>query len=113
MNYGKVKKVKAGNDYNPRLRYPTNLIKFSSVKGECNNLNRLHPTQKHVKLCEWLIKTYSNEGELFLDNCIGSGTTAIACINTNRNYIGFEIDKDYYEAAKERLDAVKSQLTMF
>ena len=104
MNYGKVKKVKAGNDYNPRLRYPTNLIKFSSVKGECNNLNRLHPTQKPVELCEWLIKTYSNEGELVLDNCIGSGTTAIACINTNRNYIGFELNKEYYELAKNRIN---------
>ena len=104
MNYGKVKKVKAGNDYNPRLRYPTNLIKFSSVKGECNNLKRLHPTQKPVELCEWLIKTYSNEGELVLDNCMGSGTTAIACINTNRNYIGFELNKEYYEIAKNRIN---------
>ena len=104
MNYGKVKKVRAGDDYNPQLRYPTNLIKFSSVKGECNNLKRLHPTQKPVELCEWLIKTYSNKGDLILDNCIGSGTTAIACINTNRNFIGFELDKEYYEIAKNRIN---------
>lgn len=104
MNYGKVKKVRAGDDYNPQLRYPTNLIKFSSVKGECNNLKRLHPTQKPVELCEWLIKTYSNKGNLILDNCIGSGTTAIACINTNRNYIGFELNKEYYEIAKNRIN---------
>jgi DNA modification methylase len=103
MNYGKVEKVKASDDYNPNLRYPTNLIKFSSVKGECNNLNRLHPTQKPVEVCEWLIKTYSNKGDVVLDNCIGSGTTAIAAINTNRNYIGFELEKEYYEISNQRI----------
>lgn len=104
MNYGEVKKVKAGEDYNPNLRYPTNLVKFSSVKGECNNRNRIHPTQKPVELCEWLIKTYSNDEDVVLDNCLGSGTTAIACINTNRNYIGFELDKEYYDLANERIE---------
>ena len=52
---------------------------------------------------EYLIKTYTNEGELVLDNCIGSGTTAIACINTNRNYIGFELDKGYFEMSQNRI----------
>jgi len=104
INYGKVKKVKAGVDYNPELRYPTNLIKFSSVKGECNNLNRLHPTQKPVELCEWLIKTYTNKGETVLDNCIGSGTTAIACLDTNRNYLGFELDEQYYNLTNKRIE---------
>lgn len=104
MNYGKVERVKASDDYNPNVRYPTNLIKFSSVKGECNNLNRLHPTQKPVELCEWLIKTYSNEGDVVLDNCMGSGSTAIAAINTNRKYIGFELNEEYYEIATERIN---------
>ena len=61
------------------------------------------PTQKPVALFEYLIKTYTNEGETVLDNCMGSGTTAVACINTNRNFIGFELDKHYYDIAKERI----------
>ena len=59
--------------------------------------------QKPVALFEYLIKTYTNEGELVLDNCIGSGTTAIACINTGRNFIGFELDKHYCDIANERI----------
>ena len=64
----------------------------------------IHPTQKPVALLEYLIKTYTSEGELVLDNCMGSGTTAIACINTDRNYIGFELNKEYYELAKNRIN---------
>lgn len=64
----------------------------------------IHPTQKPVLLCEWLIKTYTNEGSLVLDNCIGSGTTTIACINTNRNYIGFEMDENYFNIATKRIE---------
>lgn len=62
-----------------------------------------HPTQKPVALFEYLIRTYTNEGETVLDNCMGSGTTAIACMNTNRNYIGFELDETYYKIANERI----------
>lgn len=62
-----------------------------------------HPTQKPVALIEYLIKTYSNEGETILDNCMGSGTTAVACINTNRNFIGFELNKEYYDLSLERI----------
>ena len=62
----------------------------------------LHPTQKPIALFEYLIKTYTNEGDLVLDNCIGSGTTAIACINTGRNFIGIEKDEKYYNVANER-----------
>ena len=66
------------------------------------SINRnVHPTQKPVALIEYLIKTYTNEGETVLDNCMGSGTTAIACLNTNRNYIGFELDKYYFNIAKK------------
>ena len=64
----------------------------------------LHPTQKPVKLLELLIKTYTNEGEVVLDNCIGSGTTAIAAINTNRNFIGIELQEEYYKLAKNRIN---------
>ena len=62
-----------------------------------------HPTQKPVALFEYLIKTYTNEGDLVLDNCIGSGTTAVACVNTKRNFIGFEISEEYCKIANERL----------
>ena len=73
---------------------------------ECvhNSSGKLHPTQKPEYLFEWLIKTYTNEGEIVLDNCMGSGTTAIACLNTNRNFIGFELDKEYYDKSIERIN---------
>jgi site-specific DNA-methyltransferase (adenine-specific) len=103
-NYGKVEKVKAGNDYNPELRYPTNLIKFSSMTGECNNVNRLHPTQKPTELLEWLIKTYTNEGESILDNTMGSGSTGVACLKTNRKFMGIEQDDKYFEIAYNRIN---------
>ena len=77
--------------------YPTNLLEFMRENG-------LHPTQKPVPLFEYLIKTYTNEGEIVLDNCIGSGTTAIAAINTNRNYIGIELDENYYNIANKRVN---------
>lgn len=76
-----------------------NLLYFSR-----DNANKgFHPTQKPVPLFEYLIKTYTNKGETILDNCMGSGTTAIAAINTNRNYIGFELDEGYYNATTERI----------
>lgn len=84
---------------NKGTRYPISVIKFSNP-----NHNRLHKTQKPIELIEYLVKTYTNEGQLILDNCMGSGTTAVACINTNRNYIGFELDKKYYDLATERIN---------
>ena len=81
--------------------YPKQLLTFKLDK------TRLHPTQKPVALFEYLIKTYTNPGELVLDNCIGSGTTAIACMNTQRNFIGFEMDKGYYDIACNRIEKLK------
>ena len=80
------------------LYYPKSIIEIPQqrVKGG-------HPTQKPVALFEYLVKTYTNEGETVLDNCMGSGTTAIACINTNRNYIGFELSEEYCKIAEERI----------
>jgi site-specific DNA-methyltransferase (adenine-specific) len=80
--------------------YPQSIQEFTIA-----NLrrDRLHPTQKPVALIEYLIKTYTNEWETVLDFTIGSGTTAIAALNTNRNYIGFEMDKWYFDIAKERI----------
>ena len=74
----------------------TTILKFPREKG-------LHPTQKPVKLEEWLIKTYTNPGETVLDNCMGSGTTGAACINTNRDFIGIEKNPDYYKTAISRI----------
>ena len=84
--------------------YPISIIEFSNAK------RGVHPTQKPVALFEYLIKTYTNEGETVLDNCMGSGTTAIACINTNRNYIGFELDEEYYKASLDRIEEHKKSI---
>ena len=76
------------------------------------NKGKVHPTQKPVSLMEYLIKTYTVEGETVLDNCMGSGTTAIACLNTDRQYIGFELDKDYYNIAQDRIKNHEQQLSL-
>lgn len=77
--------------------YPTETLKFDRDK------TRLHPTQKPVSLLEYLIKTYTKEGDIVLDNCMGSGSTAIACTRTGRQYIGFELDEKYFEASLKRI----------
>lgn len=82
------------------LRYPTQILKFQRDCLSCN----LHPTQKPVALLEYLIKTYTNENETVLDNCMGSGSTGVACLNTNRNFIGIELDKSYYDIAVKRIN---------
>lgn len=80
-------------------RYPKSVLK---INKEINT--NLHPTQKPVALMEYLIKTYTNENELVLDNCMGSGTTGVACKNLNRNFIGIELDEHYFNIAKERIE---------
>ena len=67
-------------------------------------MHRLHPNEKPIELCEYLINTYTNEGNLVLDNCMGSGTTAISAINTKRNFIGFETDVTYYNLTNKRIE---------
>jgi DNA modification methylase len=87
-------------------KYPTTVIYYNS-QNKGNQFRRdparLHPTQKPVGLIEYLIRTYTNENELVLDNCIGSGTTAIACLNAGRHYIGIEKEKKYFDIANERI----------
>ena len=96
-NYGK-----AGNsNFSEYTNYPKSVLEFS------HDTRPTHPTQKPVALFEYLVKTYTNEGDVVLDNCMGSGTTAIACLNTNRNYIGFELDKNYFDIANERIKLLK------
>lgn len=89
------------------VRYPKNLIKFNRDK------ERLHPTQKPVALLEYLVKTYSNEGETILDNCSGSGTLAVACHNTKRHYICMEKDENYYNLSVERMKKFKMKKRLF
>lgn len=77
------------------------------IKCVHNSSGKLHPTQKPVELLEWLIKTYSNEGDIILDNTMGSGSTGVACINTNRKFIGIELEEKFYNIACERLNCCK------
>ena len=85
-----------GRKYKVAENFPTTILEFKNEGG-------LHPTQKPVALLEYLIKTYTNEGEAVLDNCMGSGSTGVACVNTNRNFIGMELDNNYFNTAKERI----------
>ena len=84
-------------------RNPLSILSYSK------NGSKLHPAQKPVELCEYLIKTYTNENEIILDNCMGFGTTGIACVNTNRNFIGMELDENYFNIAKDRIEKAKIQ----
>lgn len=88
-------------------RYPITIVKFN------RDAEKFHPTQKPVALFEYLIRTYTNKGDIVLDNCMGSGTTAVACLNTERKYIGFEIDKNYYEKSLERIKNNVTQVDLF
>jgi len=85
--------------YDSTSRYPRDIQTFSTDKQKSN----LHPTQKPVALMEYLIKTYTNEGDMVVDFCMGSGTTGIACLNTGRNFIGIEKDKDIFNIAQHRI----------
>jgi site-specific DNA-methyltransferase (adenine-specific) len=94
-NYGKFENsVVENNEY-----YPTSIIEVSNA----NRKDKLHPTEKPVELMEYLIKTYTNENEIVLDNTMGSGTTGLACLKTNRQFIGIEKEKQYYDVAVRRL----------
>ena len=84
-----------------RGKYPKTIIRFPAAKLVGRTV---HPTQKPVALMEYLIKTYTNEGDLVLDNCMGSGTTGVACKNLNRNFIGIELDPEYFKIAEKRIN---------
>lgn len=103
----KAKQGHLGTNYGPGVesvtvsngeRYPLTVLPFNRDK------EKIHPTQKPVALMEYLIKTYTNEGDLVLDNCMGSGTTGVACRNLNRNFIGMEMNEEYFKIAKERIE---------
>ena len=90
---------KYADDYKPNMAYPKNIIKIANPSAK-----RLHPTQKPIELMEYLIKTYTNENETILDFTMGSGSTGVACVNTNRNFIGIEQDDKYFNIASERIN---------
>lgn len=92
-----VKKLRKGK-VTYTHKHPLSILEFPR-----DNKLKLHPTQKPVGLFEYLIRTYTNEGDTVLDNCMGSGTTAIACMNTGRNFIGFELEGEYFHKANERI----------
>ena len=101
-NYGECSKTTVQTVTN----YPRNIITFNSIDG-------VHQTQKPVALMEYLIKTYTNEGEAVLDFTMGSGSTGVACKNTNRKFIGIEMDDKYFEIAKERINKETRQQELF
>ena len=97
-NHIELKKVK--KRYDPDWVQPSDILEFNVVP---NRKGKLHSTQKPVELLSYLIKTYSNEGDVVLDNCMGSGSTGEACINLNRDFIGIELFEDTYNIAEKRL----------
>ena len=98
-NYGKHN----DENFSEYKGYPTNLLEFMRESG-------FHPTQKPVPLLEYLIKTYTNEGEIILDNTMGSGSTGVACINTNRKFIGIELEEKYFNIAKNRIEEAQNNI---
>lgn len=94
--------------YDSTDRYPRDVQVFSNG----DQTNKLHPTQKPVALCEYMICTYTNPGEVVLDNCMGSGTTGVACVNTGRRFIGIELDETYFEIAERRIKEAQTRKGM-
>ena len=105
--YGELKRKPYVDD---GYRFPLSVIEFKNNQGECSQSNRVHPTQKPVELLEYLIKTYSDEGDIVLDFTMGSGSTGVACKNLNRNFIGIELDKEYFKIAEERINNCQTKL---
>lgn len=99
---GKVYGAFIATDKSPstetNLKYPTSIVRFSKPGNKA-----VHPTQKPIELLEWLVATYSNTGDTVLDNCMGSGTTGIACKHLGRNFIGVEFKQKYFELAQRRI----------
>lgn len=94
-NYGSFKRIETIND----TYYPTSILSFAPYKNRGG-----HPTQKPVELLEYLIKTYTNQGDVVLDNCMGSGSTGVACVKTGRSFIGIEKEQRWYDVARNRID---------
>ena len=106
--YGKFMNGAEFRNDNSGFRYPKQIIEFGVVERDT-----VHPTQKPIPLLEYLIKTYTNEGDTVLDNCMGSGSTGVACKNLNRNFIGIELDENYFNIAKERIENFHKSKELF
>lgn len=106
LGYG----IKGVQTDNKGTRHPSTVLDFPQ---KWRRQDQIHPTQKPVKLIEFLVKSYCPEGGLVLDNCMGSGTTAIACMNTNRNFVGFEIEYDYFKVANNRIIEAQNTITLW
>ena len=106
-NFGIIGNVKTENR---GTRYPKTVLKF---KQNWSKQQQLHPTQKPVELCEYLIRTYSQEGDTVLDNCMGSGSTGVACIRTGRNFVGIEKEEKYFEIAKKRIEDERKSFALW
>lgn len=102
-NYHKPKGEKVVSQSDGR-RYPRDVIRFSSISGKT-----AHPTQKPTRLLDYLIKTYSNPGDVVLDNCMGSGSTGVSCVETDRSFIGMELDQHYFETAQRRVKRAQEE----
>lgn len=111
-NTGKVSETTGNSFTEDKIythKYPKNIIEVSNA----NQRGKVHPTQKPVALMEYLIKTYTNEEDTVLDNCMGSGTTGVACQHLNRNFIGIELDEGYFNIAKERIEKAHETKEIF
>ena len=102
QNYGKFN-ITNDDRAGSTEKYPTSIISFK----KCHPSISLHPTEKSIECLEWLIKTYTQKNETILDNCMGSGSTGVACVNTNRSFIGIELDENYFNIAKQRIESAK------
>jgi DNA modification methylase len=101
--YGMKPRTEFSND---GTRYPKSILNFSR---DFSAQQQVHPTQKPLNLMEWIINTYTNENEIVLDHCMGSGVSGMACKKLNRNFIGIELDKEYFEIAKSRIDLIANK----
>jgi len=101
-NYNHVEK-RLGNPGGGTTRYPRDVLQFPVINND--DPLKFHPTQKPVQMIEYFLKTYSNEGDVVMDNCMGSGSTIVACKNTNRQYIGIENSPEYFEKASEWIES--------
>lgn len=105
--YGKINRI---NPSYEDKKFPSSILRIKAI--HCNE-EQSHPTKKPVNLCRYLIRTYTNEGETVLDNTMGSGTTGVACVKEKRNFIGIELNEEYFKIAQERIHNEEKELTLF
>ena len=105
-----ITQIKISKHDDCNLKYPVNKLLYNRLENELNSKYVLHPTQKPVALLEYLIKTYTNENDIVLDFTMGSGSTGVACVNTNRKFIGIELEEKYFEIARNRIEEARNNI---